>query len=77
MLVENATLLEGAERSQIVESKYKKILLEDNIDHQPSKKAKGKQPVRYYRNIGIKIEGTNPCERCVHTRQDYLGHHSR
>ena len=77
MLAENTTFLEGAKRSQIVRSKYKKVPLEDNIDHWPSKKTKEKQLVRYYRDIGIKIEGTNPCKRYVYTGQNYLVYNSK
>jgi len=47
MLEEEVILLESAEGSQIIESKYKKALLENNVNHRPSKKAKGKQPARY------------------------------
>ena len=47
MLEKEAALLESAEESQIIEPKYKKALLENNVDHRPSKKAKGKQPARY------------------------------
>ncbi len=56
MLAEDTTLLEGAERSQIMESKYKEVPPGENTDYWLSKKAKGKQPVRYCRDIGIKIE---------------------
>jgi len=47
MLEEEAALLEGAEGSQIVGSKHKEVLLEDDVDCQPSKKTKGKQLARY------------------------------
>ena len=33
MLVENATLLESAKESQVAESKYKKVSLENNRDY--------------------------------------------
>ena len=46
VLEEDTTLLEGTKRSQIVGPKYKKASLGDNVDHQPSKKTKGKQPAR-------------------------------
>jgi len=40
ILVEDAVLLEGTVRSQIIESKCKEVSLEDNRDCQPSKEAK-------------------------------------
>ena len=45
--IEDATLLEGAERSQIVGSKHKEVPLGNDVDYQSSKKTKGKQPARY------------------------------
>jgi len=75
--VEDTILLESTERFQITGSKYKKILLEDDRDYWPSKKAKGKQPARYYGDNGVKIGGANHCERCVCARQDCLVHNSR
>jgi len=77
MLEKEATLLEGAEGSQIAGPKCKEILLENNVDCWPSKKAKGKQPARYQGNIRIKLGDANPCERYVCTRQDCLVYHSR
>jgi len=50
VLVEDTTLLEGTERF-----KHKKVFPEDNRDHWPFKKAKGKQPARYHRDIGVKM----------------------
>ena len=47
MLEEEAALLESAEGSQIIEPKYKKAFLQNNVDHRTSKKAKEKQPARY------------------------------
>jgi len=47
ILKEEATLLEGTEESQITGPKCKEAPLGDNTDCWPSKKAKGKQPVRY------------------------------
>ena len=55
----NATLLKGAKRSQIAGSKCKEVSLGEDIDCWPSKKAKGKQLVRYYRDIRIKMGGAN------------------
>jgi len=47
VLEEEVALLEGAKESQIMEPKYKEAFLRDNMDCQPFKKAKGKQPARY------------------------------
>jgi len=47
VLEEEAALLEGTEEFQIVKPKYKKAYPRDDTDCWPSKKAKGKQPVRY------------------------------
>ena len=63
VLAEDATLLESTERSQSAGSKCKEVSSKDNRDHQPSKKAKGKQPARYYRDNRAKMGGANPCER--------------
>jgi len=43
MLEEEAALLEGAERFQIVESKHKEIAAGDEEGQWPSKKAKERQ----------------------------------
>ena len=77
MLEEEVTLLEGAKGSQIVGSKYKEVVIRDKERQWPSKKARGKQLEKYYGDITVKMGGTNPCERCVSTRQDCLVHHSR
>ena len=77
MLAKDVALLEGAEGSQITGSKCKEINFRDKEKQQPPKKAKGKQPEKYHRDIRIKIGSTNPCERCVSTRQDCLVHYSR
>ena len=47
VLEEEAALLEGTEEFQIVKPKYKKAYPGDDTDCWPSKKAKGKQLVRY------------------------------
>ena len=73
MIVEDATLLEGAERSQVIGSKCKEVASGDKERHQLPKKAKEK----YYRDDTVKMESANPCERYVCTRQDCLVHHSR
>ena len=57
MLEKEATLLEGTEGFQVVWPKHKKVPPGDDVDYQPSKKAKGKQPARYWGDIGIKLGG--------------------
>jgi len=73
VLEEEATLLEGAEGSQVVGSKYKEITTGDEKGQWPSKKARGK----YCRDATVKMGGANPCERYVCTGQDCLVHPSR
>jgi len=70
VLEEEATLLEGAEGSQVAGSKYKEM-------QWPSKKARGKQPGKYHRGAAVKMGGANPCKRCVSAGQDCLVHPSR
>jgi len=77
MLEEEAALLEGAERSQVAGSKHKEVAAGDEDGQWPSKKARGKQPGKYCRGAAVKMEGANPCERYVSTRQNCLVHHSR
>jgi len=77
MLEKEATLLEEAEGSQVMRSKYKEVATGDEKGQQPSKKARGKQPEKYHRGAVVKIGGANPCERCVCTGQDCLVHSSR
>ena len=77
VLEEEAALLEGAEGSQVAESKCKEVATGDEEEQQPSKKARGKQLGKYHRGAVVKIEGSNLCERCVCTRQDCLVHPSR
>ena len=77
VLVEDATLLESTGGSQIVGTKCRENTSGDKERQQPFKKAKRKQPGRYHRNTGVKMEGANPCERYIHTRQDCLVHNSR
>jgi len=75
--VEDVTLLESTRGSQVTGTKYRENILEDKERQQSFKKAKEKQLGRYHRNAGVKIGDANPCERCVHTRQDCLVHNSR
>jgi len=60
VLEKEATLLERAEGSQIIGSKHKKVATKDKERQQPSKKAKGKQPEKYYRGAAVKMGDTNP-----------------
>ena len=68
ILEEEATLLEGAEGSQVMGYKCKK---------QFSKKARGKQLGKYHRGTAVKMGSANLCERCVYARQDCLIHFLR
>ena len=77
VLEEEATLLEGAEGSQVTGSKHKEVAAGDEEEQWPSKKAREKQPGTYCGGATVKIGGSNPCERCVCTRQDCLVHPSR
>ena len=77
VLEEEATLLEGAEGSQVVGSKHKKVAVGDEEEQQPSKKARGKQPGKYRGGAAVKMGGPNLCERCVCAGQDCLVHPSR
>jgi len=77
VLEEETALLEGAKGFQVVGSKHKEVVTEDKKGQQSSKKARGKQPGKYHGGATVKIEGTNPCERCVSARQNCLVHHSR
>jgi len=73
MLEEEATLLEGAEGSQVAGSKRKEVTTGDEERQQPFKKARGK----YRRGAAVKMGGSNLCKRCVCTGQDCLVHLSR
>ena len=77
VLEEEAALLEGAEGSQVAGSKHKEVTAGDEEEQWPSKKARGKQPGKYRGGAAVKIGGSNPCERCVCTRQSCLVHPSR
>ena len=74
VLEEEAALLEGAEGSQVAGSKHKEVTAGDEEEQWPSKKARGKQPGKYRGGAAVKIGGSNPCERCVCTRQSCLVH---
>ena len=77
VLEEEATLLEGAEGSQVVGSKHKEVAAGGEEEQRPSKKARGKQPGKYRGGAAVKMGGATPCERCVCTGQDCLVHSSR
>jgi len=77
VLEEEAALLEGAEGSQVVGSKRKEVTAGDEEGQWPSKKAREKQLGKYRRGATVKMGGSNPCERCVCTRQNCLVHPSR
>ena len=77
MLKEEAALLEGAEESQVTESKYKEVAARDKEGQWPSKKAREKQLGKYCGDATVKMESANPCERCVSARQDCLVYSSR
>ena len=77
MLEEEAALLEGAEGSQVAGSKRKEVATGGEEEQRPSKKARGKQPGKYRGGATVKMGGSNPCERCVCTRQSCLVHPSR
>ena len=77
MLEEEAALLEGAEGSQVMRSKRKKVAARDEKRQWPSKKARGKQPEKYHGGATVKMGGANHCERCISTRQDCLVYPSR
>jgi len=72
MLEEEATLLEGAEGSQVIGSKCKEVAAGDEEGQQPSKKAREKQLGKYCRGAAVKIGGSNPYEKCVCTRRVIL-----
>jgi len=77
VLEEEATLLEGAEESQVTGSKHKEVTAGDEEEQRPSKKARGKQPGKYCGGATVKMGGVTPCERCVCAGQDCLVHPSR
>ena len=73
MLEEEATLLEGAEGSQVTGSKHKEVAAGGEEEQRPSKKARGK----YCRGAAVKMGGATFCERCVCAGQNCLVHPSR
>jgi len=77
VLEEEATLLEGAEGSQVAGSKCKEAATGDEEEQQPSKKARGKQLGKYCGGAAVKMGGATPCKRCVCAGQDCLVYPSR
>jgi len=77
VLEKEASLLEGAEGSQVAGSKRKEVAAEDEEEQRSSKKARGKQPRKYRGGAAVKMGGATLCERCVCARQDCLVHSSR
>ena len=77
MLEEEASLLEGAEGSQIAGSKCKEVAAGDEEEQRPSKKARGKQMGKYRGGAAVKMGSSIPCERCVCAGQDCLVYPSR
>jgi len=77
VLEKEASLLKGAEGSQIAGSKHKEVAIGDEEEQRPSKKARGKQPGKYRSGAAVKMEGSNSCERCVCAGQDCLVYPSR
>ena len=64
VLEEEATLLEGAEESQVMGSKRKEVTAGDEEGQQPSKKARGKQLGKYCGGATVKM-GVLPPARGV------------
>ena len=77
VLEEEATLLEGAEGSQVAESKRKEVAVRDEEGQRPSKKAREKQLGKYHRGAAVKMGSANLCKRCVSAGQDCLVHFSK
>jgi len=77
VLEKEATLLEGAEGSQVAGSKRKEVATRDEEVQRPFKKARRKQPEKYCGGAAVKMGGANPCKRYMSAGQDCLVHHSR
>ena len=60
MLEKKATLLKGAKEFQVIGSKCKEIATGDKEGQQPSKKTRGKQPVKYCGGAAVKIGVLTP-----------------
>jgi len=59
VIVEKTTLLEGTEKSQVIEFKHKKFAFENEKGHQPPKKAKEK----YHGGDAVKMRGVCMLDR--------------
>ena len=70
-------IAESAEGFQVVGSKYKEAAFRDKKRQWLSKKARKKQPRKYYRGTAVKMGDANLCKRCVSARQNCLVYHSR
>ena len=57
VLEEEATLLKGAEGSQVAGSKRKGVAAGDEEKQQPSKKTRGKQPGKYRGGVLTPVRG--------------------
>ena len=68
VLEKEATLLKGAERSQVIGSKYKEVATRDEKGQRPSKKVRGK----YHGGATVEMVGANLCKRYMYTGQDCL-----
>jgi len=77
MLEEEAALLERAEGSQVAGSKCKEVTTGDKEEQWLSKKAREKQPGKYYRGAAMKLGDATSCKRCVCAGQDCLVYPSR
>jgi len=62
----------GTKRREIFE-----ISSENEAGWQLTKKAKGKQTKKYYRENTVKIGGKDSCKRCMHAEHEYLVYYSR
>ena len=80
VLAKNITLLADTETFQVIGSKQKEITnisSKDEMEQWSPKKTKGKQLGKYCRNTTVKMGSVNPCEKCIHTRQNCLVYNSR
>ena len=77
MITEDAVLLESTEIFQIMGSRCKEVASRDKEGQWPFKKARGKQPRKYYNSAVVKIKSVNFYERYVSVEQDCLVYHSK
>ena len=62
VLEKEATLLEGAEGSQVMGSKRKEVATRNKEMQWPSKKARGKQPEKYHGGAAVKMGVLTPAK---------------